>query len=188
MTGERAQALLADRDSSDKDAAYQALRELFKMADEPVDWAYEVWDRLLDDLTHREGHKRAFAAQMLTRLAISDPNGRMLKDLPKVAAVMRDEKTVTARHTLQSIWRVGLAGPEQRAMVMDALEQRFRECADEKNGTLVRTDAITALARLFIATDAETIEARAHALIDAEPDEKQARKQRAAWRKALRSS
>ncbi|HEX7117416.1 MAG TPA: hypothetical protein VF212_01425, partial [Longimicrobiales bacterium] len=149
-------------------------------------WAYEFWDRLLVDLTHRAGDRRAFAAQMLARLAISDPDGRMLKDFPKVAAVMKDEKTVTARHTLQSLWRVGLAGPKQKAMVLEALEQRFRECAQEKHGTLVRTDVVTALGRLSKATGDAAIEARVAALIDAEPDEKQRKKQRAAWRKAIR--
>ncbi len=181
---DRVTALLAARESPDRDTAYRALVGLFGLTDEPVDWAYEVWDRMLADLTHREGHKRAFAAQMLARLAISDPDGRMLEDFPRVAAVMKDEKTVTARHTLQSIWRVGLAGPEQEKMVVAALERRFRECADEKNGTLVRTDVVTALGRLFGATGAGEIEARANALMEAEPDEKSRRKQRAAWRKA----
>lgn len=181
---ERARALLADRESEDRNAQYRALVGLFEMTEQPVDWAYEVWDRFLSELTHREGHKRAFATQMLARLAISDPEGRILRDFPKVAAVMKDEKTVTARHTLQSIWRVGLAGAEQEAMVLEALESRFREGAQEKHGTLVRTDVVTALGRLFRETDAETVEARANALMDAEPDEKQRKKQRAAWRKA----
>jgi hypothetical protein len=181
---DRVSARFADRESSDREASYRALVELFAMADEPVDWAYEVWDRLLSDLTHRDGQKRAFSAQLLSRLAISDPAGRMLKDFPAVAAVMKDAKTVTGRHTLQSLWRVGLAGPEQKAMVVEALGQRFQESAQEKNGTLVRTDVVTALGRLYKATGDETVAARASALMDSEPDDKQARKQRAAWRKS----
>jgi hypothetical protein len=109
----------------------------------------------------------------------------MLRDFPRVAAVMRDDKTVTARHTLQSLWRVGLAGPEQKAMVLDALETRFRECQGEKNGTLVRTDVITALGRLSKATGDSAVEARATALMDGEADEKARKKQRAAWRKGI---
>lgn len=183
---QRARVLLAERESSDRDVAYQALCGLFEMTEEPVGWAYEVWGDMLGDLAHREGAKRAFAAQMLARLAISDPDGRMLEDFPKVAAVMKDEKTVTARHTLQSIWRVGLAGPEQRAMVVDALELRFREAEEEKRGTLWRTDAITSLGRLFEATGDDAIEERAATLIESEPEEKQRKKQRAAWRKAIK--
>lgn len=182
---DRAEALFADRESADKEKAYQALVALFGMTEEPVEWTYEFWDRLVSDLTHRAGDKRAFAAQMLARLAISDPNGRMLEDFPKVAAVMKDEKTVTARHTLQSLWRVGLAGPKQKAMVLEALEARFRECAGEKSGTLVRTDVVTALGRLAKATGDATIDERVKALIETEPEDKQRKKQRAAWRKAI---
>lgn len=185
LMDKRARALLADRESTDRDVAYQALVGLWEMTEKPVTWAYDVWDQLLSDLTHRDAHKRAFAAQLLTRLAISDPDGRMLNDFPKVAAVMKDEKTVTARHTLQSLWRVGLAGPKQKTMLLEALEKRFLECPQEKAGRLVRTDVVTALARLFKATGDETIEARGSALVDAETDEKSRKKQRAAWRKAI---
>jgi hypothetical protein len=184
----RVRALFADRESPDRNVAYQALVVLFEATENPVPWAYQVWDRLLSDLTHRAGDKRAFAAQMLARLAISDPDGRMLQDFPKVAAVTKDEKTVTARHALQSLWRVGVAGPKQKAMVLEALEQRFQECAQEKNGTLIRTDVLAALGRLSMATGDEKIEAGVNALIDAEPDEKQRKKQRAAWRQTIRRS
>jgi hypothetical protein len=185
VTATRARALFADRESPDRDVAYQALVALFKMTEEPVEWAYEVWDPLLSDLTHRDGHKRAFAAQMLARLAISDPEGRMLTDFPRVAAVMNDEKPVTARHTLQSIWRVGLAGTERQALVVEALQKRFREAEDDKRGALVRTDVVTALGRLHQATGAEMVEAGAHALMESEPDERSRKKQRAGWRKAI---
>lgn len=183
---DRVEALFADRDSPDREAAYQALVTLFEMTEEPVDWAYDVWDKLLNDLTHREGQRRAFSAQMLTRLAISDPDRRMLEDFPQVEAVLKDEKPVTARHTLQSLWRVGLSGPEQRSMVVEALEKRFRECAKEKGGSVVRTDAVTALGRLFKATGDEEVESRANALIESEPEEKSRKKQRASWRKAIK--
>jgi hypothetical protein len=185
MMDERAKALFADWSSSDRDAVYRGFTGLVELTAEPCAWAYEVWDELLSGLTHRDGHKRAGAAQLLSRLAISDPDGRMLRDFPRVAAVMRDDKTVTARHTLQSLWRVGLAGPEQKAMVLDALETRFRECQGEKNGTLVRTDVITALGRLSKATGDSAVEARATALMDGEADEKARKKQRAAWRKGI---
>lgn len=181
---ERVEALFADRESPERDVAYEALCALFEMAEEPVDWAYDVWDELLADLGHKDGHKRAFAAQMLARLAISDPEGRMMEDFPRIAAVMEDEKTVTARHTLQSLWRIALAGPDHEAMVVDALEARFRECEGEKNARLVRSDTVAALGRLSRETGDEGIQGRVESLIEGEPDEKQRKKQRAAWRKA----
>ena len=112
----RVNELFAARDSSDRNIAYEAFVELMKLAGKLVEWSYEVWDEMISELTHKDGHKRAYAAQMLARLANSDPEKRILNDFPKLAAVMRDEKTVTARHTLQSIWRVGMAGPSREPL------------------------------------------------------------------------
>ncbi len=181
---ERIQALFAARESSDRNAAYQAFNGLMAAARQPVDWAYEVWDRMVADLGHKDGHKRAFAAQMLAYLAISDPEERMLSDFPALAAVMRDDKTVTARHALQSIWRVGIAGPKQKRLVVDALEKRFKDSATEKNGSLWRTDAIASLGNLARETGDSSIAERAAKLIGSEKDEKAQTKQRAAWKKA----
>lgn len=180
----RVRHLFAARESSDRDAAYRALVDLFAMAKQPVDWAYDVWDEMVETLSHKEGSKRAFAAQMLAHLAISDPEERMLDDFPALAAVMRDDKTVTARHTLQSIWRVGLAGPKQRKLVVDALAKRFRECAPEKNARLVRTDVLTSLGQLARETGDPGVAERAEKLMAAERDAKAQAKQRASWRKA----
>jgi len=93
---------------------------------------------------------------------------------------------VTARHTLQSLRRIALAGAEQQALVLQALEKHFAHCAHERNGRLGRTDVITAYGRLAKATGDPSIEGRAGALIETEPDAKQRKKQQAAWRKALR--
>jgi hypothetical protein len=182
----RVRALLAGRESPDRHEAYEAFVELMALAEKPVEWSYEVWDQMVGDLSHRDGHKRAFAAQMLARLAISDPENRMRRDFAALAAVMKDEKTVTARHTLQSIWRVALAGPDRRTLVVDALAQRFRECPSGKNASLVRTDVVTALGRLFRATGDPSIEARAQRLIASEKDEKARKKQAASWKAAAR--
>ncbi len=84
---------------------------LTNLADEPVKWSCEMWDEMISELTHKDGPKRAFAAQVLALFTISDPRARILCDFPKLAEVLRDEKSLTARHTLQDIWRVGLAGP-----------------------------------------------------------------------------
>jgi hypothetical protein len=179
--------LFAARDSGDKKKSYDALVRLFELAEHEVEWAYDVWDTLVSDLTHRDLHKRAFSAQMLARLAISDPDERMLKDFPAVTAVMQDESFVVARHTLQSLWRIGLAGQAQRTLVLEALCARFRDCDGKKNASLVRTDVIACLRRLADAVgDDGAIEKQAAILMDAEPDEKQQKKQRAAWRKPAR--
>ncbi|MFD1637279.1 hypothetical protein [Evansella tamaricis] len=41
-------------DSKDKQTAYEALLEIQKLIDNGVDWAYDVWDHLKEDLTSRD--------------------------------------------------------------------------------------------------------------------------------------
>lgn len=184
----RAAELFAARRSGDRQAAYQAFVELMELCEAPVDWAYEVWDQTRSELSSRAGAERAFAAQLLSRLALSDPEARILGDFPLLAALLRDEKPVTARHTLQSIWRVGLAGPEPLALVLRELEQRFDEAAAEPRGSLVRTDVLTALGQLAAAQGDPRVAALARALLTREPDPKALRKQRASWKKASGSA
>ena len=106
----------------------------------------------------------------------------MLRDFAAVAAVTRAAKTMTARHAPQSLWRIGLADPDRAALVVNALERRFRECVAEKNPSLVRSDAVTFMRRLVNSLGDKGIEARALALIDSEIDLEAQRKQRTGWK------
>ena len=65
----------------DRDVQNKAYFALIEATDQPVDWAYEVWGDMLTDLSHKDNHVRAIAAQVLCNLAKSDPENRMLKDL-----------------------------------------------------------------------------------------------------------
>jgi hypothetical protein len=62
-----------------------------------------------------------------------------------------------ARHCLQLIWKIGLAGKPQKKMVLSALAERYRECADEKNRTLIRFDIIEDYRKLYDAEPDESI-------------------------------
>ncbi|SFK03573.1 hypothetical protein SAMN04487936_106241 [Halobacillus dabanensis] len=162
--------------SGDKDERYEAYQNILKITDEKVDWAYEVWDRLLEDLTHKDNHQRSRAAQYLANLAKSDPEKRMMKDFPKLWEVTKDEKFVTARHSLQSIWKVGIAGPSQNEMVMDYMVERFKNGTDEKNYTLIRNDILQNMRNLYDHFNDEAIKQTALDLIDTVDDKKYRKK------------
>lgn len=148
----------------------------------PVPWAYEVWDRALEALTDNNNHVRSVASQILANLAISDPEQRLLRDFPALLAVTRDPRFVTARHCLQNIWRVGLAGPEHRALVLDGLRLRCIESMTEKNGTLIRYDIQVALANFYRATNNPEIKETALAWAEDEKDPKYRKKNLSAWK------
>jgi len=168
--------------SEDKDLQNAAYDALIAATDTPVDWAYDVWEAMVADLKHKDNHVRAIAAQMLCNLAKSDPEKRMLKDFDALIAVTKDERFVTARHCLQALWRVGVAGPQQQQLLVDGLAARYKECITEKNSTLSRYDIIQSLRNVYDATKDERVKEKALALIDTEEGLKYRKKYAGLWR------
>ena len=168
--------------SRDGDLRYKALLHVLKVTDKPVDWAYDVWDGLVEDLRHADNHQRAIAGQVLSNLAKSDRQNRMLEDFDALLAVTKDERFVTARHTLQSIWKVGAAGKKQQKLVVDGLAGRFRDCVAEKNCTMIRYDIIQGLRKLYEEVKDEKVKEKALELIATEEDSKHRKKYTGLWR------
>ncbi len=123
------------------------------------------------------------ATQVLANLAKSDSKQRMLKDFEAILAVTKDEKFVTARHTLQALWKVGAAGKKQQKLVVERLADRFRECAAEKNCTLIRYDIIEGLRKLYDEVQDEKIREKALELIETEEDGKYRKKYATVWKR-----
>jgi hypothetical protein len=168
--------------SEDGQLQNKAYATLMNATEKPVDWAYEAWDELVEGLTHKDNHVRAISSQLLSNLAKSDPKDRMLKDFDKLLAVTKDEKFVTARHCLQSIWKVGLGGKNSQQLVVKGLEKRFHECATEKNCTLIRYDILVGLHNLYTATTSSEIQEKALELIETEADLKYRKKYASVWK------
>ena len=101
----------------------------------------------------------------------------------RLFAVTRDERFVTARHCLQSLWKVGCVGKEHQEILVSALERHFSECVTHKNCTLIRYDIIECLRKLFDAVHDDAIKDRALALIDLETDPKYKKKYLTLWPK-----
>ena len=145
-------------------------------------WAYEVWEDLLHTLVNGNNRHRSIAAQVLSNLAKSDPKQRMLKDLAALLKVTKDERFVTARHCLQSLWKVGVAGEPQRKALLRGLETRFKECKAERNCTLIRYDILVVLRRVFDLVNDEQLRLTAERLIAIEEDPKYRKKYATVWR------
>jgi len=141
---------------------------LIEATDQPVDWAYEAWDEIVETLSSKDNRQRAIAAQVLGNLAKSDPKHRILKAVDVLLAVTKDERFVTARHCMQSLWKVGAAGTKQQKKVVDGLEGRFKECITEKNCTLIRYDILQSLRRLYDVVKDEAIREKALELMATE--------------------
>jgi len=168
--------------STDRQLQNTSFSYVLELTDRPVEWAYEVWDELVENLSHKDNHNRAIAAQVLCNLAKSDPQTRMLKDFRALLPVTRDERFVTARHCMQALWKVGAAGKKQQKLLVDGLERRFGECIAEKNCTLIRYDIIQSLRNLYDAAQDEGLRAKALEWIEREEDLKYRKKYAGLWR------
>ncbi len=168
--------------TGDKDERYEAYQTILNVTEQKVDWAYEVWNQLVEDLTHKDNHQRSRAAQYLANLAKSDPEMRIMKDFPKLWKVTKDVKFVTARHSLQSIWKVGIAGTPQKELVMEYMVERFKNGTDEKNYTLIRNDIIQNMRNLYDHYHDEDIKKMALDLIDTVDDKKYKKKYMDIWK------
>lgn len=175
--------LLNNLTEHNRDIQYESYEELMKIVKEPVDWTYSVWEQFIKALTYKNAHVRTQAAQFLCALAAkSDPEERVLEDFMKIWIVTYDEKIVTARHSLQSIWQIGLAGQVQRDLVVSHLAKRFHTCVDEKHPTLIRYDIIVSFKKLFDATGDTKLVHIAQNLIEKEQDIKYQKKYKTALR------
>jgi hypothetical protein len=185
VTRTRALELVDEVASSDRSVQGRAYEDLLEATVSAAPWAYDVWSAVVQGLDAPDNRLRSICAQVLANLAAhSDPEDRILGDLDRLAAVMSDDRSVTARHARQAFWRVGLGGDEPRAAAVAALARRFHTCTDEKHAALVRTDVIAALAELARARPDTGVDEVAHDLIDEEPDAEEQRKQRAAWQRS----
>jgi hypothetical protein len=170
--------------SEDRDLQNKAFFYIIEATNRPVDWAHDVWDEIVENLSHKDNHNRAIAAQVLCNLAKSDPKNRIQKDFGALLAVTKDERFVTARHCLQALWKVGAAGKKQQKILVEGLERRFKECITEKNCTLIRYDIIQGLRKLYdaAAVKDEKIKEKALELIETEEDLKYRKKYASLWR------
>jgi hypothetical protein len=167
---------------TDAESRGASFKHLLELTQQPVDWAYEVWDELLTLLREGDNHQRAIGAQLLSSLAKSDSQQRMLKDLDQLMTVTKDERFVTARHSLQSLWRVGTANPALQKEVVDRLSQRFRDCTTEKNGTLIRYDILEVFRKIYDTVRDEQLKQQALALLETEEDPKYRKKYSGLWK------
>ncbi len=173
---------MTDLQSDTKEAQDRAFTTLMNATKESVNWAYEAWADLVKLLNVGDNRQKAIASQVLCNLAKSDPKNKMLKDFDALLNVTRDEKFVTARHCMQSLWKIGIIGKKQQEKVLAGLELRFNECIAEKNCTLIRYDIIENLKKIFDHTKDLAIKEKALALIESEGDLRYRKKYQGLWK------
>ncbi|MBU3113636.1 hypothetical protein [Clostridium lacusfryxellense] len=176
---------MEDIHSLDKDIRYEAYIKLMEITENEVDWAYEVWETLIQDLKDKNNHLRSIAAQLLCNLSKSDKEARIISDFHHLILLTRDERFVTARHCLRSLWKIGIIGEKHTDLVLSGLEERYKDCINEKNCTLIRADIIEDLKNMYTILNDEVISTKVLELLEMETDDKYKKKYLSIWRKKV---
>jgi predicted nucleic-acid-binding protein len=158
--------------STDDKIRMDALQNLLKITESKVDWVYEVWDLLLEKLVNENSYQRSIGVKLLCNLAKSDIENRLATSLDRLLVHTKDDKFITSRQCIQSIWKIAAANKPNREKVVKHLEKRFVECIDEKHYNLLRQDIIQSMLALYKAEKDDTLLARAQALIEKEQEPK----------------
>lgn len=153
-----------------------ALQTVLKSTEDEVDWVYDVWDKLVGKLNHENSYQRSIAIMLLCNLAKSDTENRLDASLELLLAHTKDEKFITSRQCIQNIWKVAATNKSRRDKVLDHLEKRFRECADEKHYNLIRQDVIQSMKSLYYQEQDDALLTRAQALTMTEQEGKYKKK------------
>lgn len=162
--------------STDDKIRLNALQALLKETETKVDWVYEVWDQMLEKLEDGNSYQRSIGVMMLCNLAKSDTEDRLGSVLDRLLIHTRDEKFITSRQCIQNIWKVATTNRTNREKVLQHLEKRFVECADEKHYNLLRQDAIQTMISLDKFDGKDGLLTRIQALITKESDAKSRKK------------
>jgi hypothetical protein len=91
LAAQHAHELVNKIASSDRAVQGRAYEALLTATASMVPWAYDIWPAIVEGLGAPDNRLRSICAQILANLAAcSDPEHRILGDLDRLAAVMRD--------------------------------------------------------------------------------------------------
>lgn len=156
--------------STDDQTRMHALEIILNLTERPVDWVYEVWDDILEKLHHENSFQRSIAIKVLCNLAKSDRENRLHDSLDILLAHTRDEKFITSRQCIQSIWKVAAASDKVKQKILAHLETQFIECVVGKHYNLIRQDIIQSLRLLYEVQKDDMLLTKAQSLIAQETE------------------
>jgi hypothetical protein len=151
--------------STDDKIRFNTLQSILKLTEGQVDWVYDVWDDLFEKLDHENSYQRSIAIMLLCNLAKSDTEDRLADSLDLLLVHTKDDKFITSRQCIQSMWKVAATSKRSRGEVLAHLERRYKECANERHYNLIRQDIIQSLRHLYEEDKDETLITRAQELI-----------------------
>lgn len=128
----------------------QALDIILDLTLNQVDWIYDYWDIFVKKLNSNNSYQRTIGMLVISNLALSDKEDRIVEHIDKYLAMMEDEKFITSRQTIQSSYKIALIKPAVREFVIEYLLKMFTNNIHLKShANLVRRDIINSLCKIY---------------------------------------
>jgi hypothetical protein len=162
----------ADLASKDDKVRYAAFKSLLAETESKVSWFADRFAYLAAKLESDNSYQRSIGIMLLCNLAKSDTEGLLGKVLPDILSHMHDEKFITSRQCIQSVWKIAVAQPLLSGEVISALKKIFHASEGENHYSLIRRDILQSMQHINESTPDLSLEPDILALITSEQDAK----------------
>jgi hypothetical protein len=168
--------------STDNAIRLEAFNCIMDLTEQDVSWIYEIWDPLVEKLSSGNSFQRSIGVMILCNLAKSDSENRLEEIIDVLLKHTNDEQFITARQSIQHIWKIGVGNNKIKEKITTHLVQQYRECETEKHYNLIRTDIIQSLKSLADSDLDPSLLSLVEDLIGEEKDPKHMKKYRSILR------
>ncbi len=128
----------------------EALDKIIELTEEEVDWIYDYWDLFVKKLYSENSYQRTIGMFILSNLAKSDSENRFEGILDEYLMITEDEKFITSRQTLQTVWKVAVVKENCKTKIIKHLTRMFTENRHlVKHANLIRKDVVESLCRIY---------------------------------------
>jgi hypothetical protein len=164
--------LFNDLSSKEDDKRFNALTTIMEITESKVEWFDQKYEELIDKINDVNSYQRSIGLMVLCNLAKSDRHNKLSIHVEEIVKHIKDEKFITSRQCIQSIWKLAVINNENKAKIAKALSKRFIECEDENHANLIRLDIIGSLKKMNDEKNDVKIQNRIDELIGMEKNDK----------------
>ena len=173
MTLKEIDLLFENLASKDDKVRYPSFIKLQEITDSKVKWIYTKWFMLVEKLSSENSYQRTIGLTLLANLCKNDHEQRIANIIDEYLNHFNDEKFITARLCIQSVWKIAVTNNNLRRKIIDSLENSYRENIHLKtHPNLIRQDIVDSLEKIMTGTKDERVKEAAARLIAEETDEK----------------
>lgn len=154
----------------------EALDILLKKTEEKVDWFDDAFGVLIGKLDEDNSFQRSIGVMLLANLAKSDTTRVLAGYIDNIVGHTRDEKFITARQTIQNLWKFAVVNEEYKTTIVKHLTEQFADCIYGKHYNLIRLDIAQAMYDIYKVDGDDRLVEHIRELVEIEDDPKHKKK------------